>query len=95
MDGVTVGTRRESYQRIADKMPDRRNLVLAILDDREMTASEIAQELCDRGFTKYYDRNFVAPRLTELKAAGKVEAIGKRTCLRSGRNIAVWKRCEE
>lgn len=95
MNGVTFSTRNESYREITQKRTDRSNLILAILGNRAMTVSEIAQELCDRGFTKYYDRNFVAPRLTELKAAGKVETVGKRLCIRTGKNIAVWKRCDE
>ena len=41
------------------------------------------------------DRNFVAPRLTELKEAGKVRVIGKRACIMSGKMIAVWERVDK
>ena len=46
--------------------------------------------MLDSGVIAYYDRNFVAPRLTELKDAGIVEVVGKRTCIMSGKNVAVW-----
>ena len=49
-------------------------LVLNIAErsSRCLKISEIVKELLDEGIIKYYDRNFVAPRLTELKEAGKV-----------------------
>ena len=57
--------------------------------------SEIVKELLDEGIIKYYDRNFVAPRLTELKEAGKVKVVGKRKCIMSGKMIAVWERVDQ
>jgi hypothetical protein len=77
MSTNTMETRRESYEAIKPKRTDRRNLILEILGSRQMTASEITEELLAKGYIKYYDRNFVAPRLTELKDAGIVETVGK------------------
>lgn len=42
-----------------------------------MTAREIALELFKRGVTPNPERNHTAPRLTELREAGKVEAQTK------------------
>ena len=47
-------------------------------------------ELVAAGPLKYYDRNFVAPRLTELKGAGVLEVVGKKPSKRTGKNTAVW-----
>ena len=48
------------------------------------------QKLVAAGHLKYYDRNFVAPRLTELKGAGVLEVVGKKPSKRTGKNTAVW-----
>lgn len=55
-----------------------------------MTASEIAEALYRLGYTPYPERNYAAPRLTELLEAGKVEVVGKRFCAKTGRMIALW-----
>lgn len=95
MSEYTRETRRESYEAITAKRADRRALILEILGDRQMTASELTEELLAKGYIKYYDRNFVAPRLTELKETGQVMTVGKRICKRTGKNVAVWARKEQ
>lgn len=87
---ITYETRKEGHESVIDKKKDRHNLILDILGDRQMTVSEIVKAMLDSGVIAYYDRNFVAPRLTELKDAGIVEVVGKRTCIMSGKNVAVW-----
>ncbi len=87
---TTDETRRESYDAIIQKRKDRRNLILEVLGSRQLTVEELTDELLAKGYIKYYDRNFVAPRLTELKEAGIVETVGKRESQRSKKMIAVW-----
>lgn len=94
MNSNTLETRRESYDAIKPKRSDRRKLILEVLGSRQMTASELTEELLTKGYIKYYDRNFVAPRLTELKDAGIVETVGKRICKRTNKNVAIWARRE-
>lgn len=94
MNTNTMETRRESYDAIKAKRSDRRNLILEMLGSRQMTASELTEEMLAKGYIKYYDRNFVAPRLTELKDAGIVETVGKRLCKRTNKNVAIWARRE-
>ena len=91
---ITQETRRESYDAVKPTSQQRRVIILEILGDREMTANEIAETLYSKGITPFYERNFAAPRLTELKAEGRVEVVGKRLCGKTGRKIAVWKRVE-
>lgn len=93
--GIVEETRREGYESVASKRADRCDVILAILGNRQMTVSEIVKALLDESTIKYYDRNFVAPRLTELKEAGKVKVVGKRKCIMSGKMIAVWERVEQ
>lgn len=93
--GITKETRRESYEAIQPGSNQRQKIILEVLGDREMTANEIAEILYTKGYTPFYERNFAAPRLTELKAAGKVKTVGKRYCEKTGRMAAVWVRIQE
>lgn len=92
MNGVTSETRRESYDAIKPTAQSRRAAILEVLGDKEMTATEIAEALCAKGITPYGERNYAAPRLTELKIEGKVKTVGKRYCEKTSRRIAVWAR---
>ena len=91
---ITNETRRESYEAIIPKTADRKNLILEIMQDRAMTAHEITEELLAKGYIKYYDRNFVSPRLTELKEEGRAMVVGKKYCSKTQRNVSVWKAVE-
>ena len=68
MNATTKETRRESYAAILPKVNKRSALILDTLGDREMTVSEIAEELVRAGILPCFNRNYVAPRLTEIKA---------------------------
>lgn len=88
---ITDETRRESYGGAKQGAAARRRIILEILSGSEgMTAREIAVELHRRGITPSDERNYSAPRLTELKAAGKIEVTGKKICDRTGRSVAIW-----
>ena len=95
MDMVTNATRRESYDAVIPKTAARRRMILETLAGRDMTVSEIVEELRRNGVIRYYDRNFVAPRLTELKEDGLVETVGRRRSVMSGKTEAVWRRVGE
>lgn len=66
--------------------------MLEVLGGREMTVSEITEELVTAGKVPYFNRNYVAPRLTELKDMGIVETCGRRKATRSDATEAVWRR---
>ena len=96
MGGLTMDipreTRRESYNAAKQDAAARRRVILEILAEHSegMTAREVAGELHKRGITPTDERNFAAPRLTELKEAVKIIAVGKKPCAKTGRNVAVW-----
>lgn len=94
MNQTTKETRRKSYEAVLPKVKDRAKLILDTLGTREMTVSEITDCLVDAGRIPYFNRNFVAPRLTELKDMGIVETCGRRQSTRSGATEAVWRRKE-
>ena len=60
-----------------------------------LTAKEIACVMyCNRDIPTN-ERNFTAPRLTELSKQGIVEPIGKQRCTYTGKTVAVYKLLEE
>ena len=95
MSEITKETRRESYEAVLPKVNERCRLILRTLGKCEMTVSEIADELVKVGLIPYFNRNFVAPRLTEMKDLGIVETCGRRTATHSNVNEAVWRIKEE
>lgn len=64
--------------------------ILEVLEGREMTAKEIAVAMQCRGEIPTSERNFTAPRLTELTQKGVVEPIGKTKCKYTGKTVAVY-----
>ena len=94
MNEITKETRRESYDAILPKVKERARLVLETLGSRSMTVSEITEELVAAGRIPYFNRNYVAPRLSELKDMGIVETCGRRKATRSDATEAVWRRTE-
>lgn len=70
MNQTTKETRRRSYDAVLPKRAARCRLILENLGNRELTASEITEELVAAGRIPYFNRNYVAPRLTELKEIG-------------------------
>lgn len=84
MDRTTRETRRQSYDAVLPKREKRCRLILETLGDREMTASEIP----------YFNRNYVAPRLTEMKQMGILKTVGRRKATRSDATEAVWARAQ-
>ncbi|MCC8049583.1 MAG: DNA gyrase [Clostridiales bacterium] len=91
---TTKETRKASYEAVLPKTKDRSRLILETLGTRSMTVSEITDELVAAGRIPYYNRNYVAPRLSELKDMGIVETCGRRKSTRSDATEAVWRRKE-
>ena len=88
MNQTTKETRRRSYDAVLPKRAARR-LILETLGNRELTASEITEELVAAGRIPYFNRNYVAPRLTELKEIGILTTVGRRKATRSDATEAV------
>ena len=91
MDNITKETRRESYRAVLPSLTARQKTVLRILKEwGELTAQEVAAVLQLEGITPTDERNFAAPRLTELAEKGLVRAVGKKFCGKTGRKVSVW-----
>jgi hypothetical protein len=84
-------TRLESYEQITLLAEIRKKRILEILHIYgELTAQELATELYKRGYIPSDERNFTAPRLTELRKDGKVTPVGKKHCDKTGRRVTIW-----
>lgn len=65
--------------------------ILEIFDEKkELTAKECAVEMQRKGYIPYAERNFSAPRITELCQKGKLEPIGKKKCRYTGKTVGVY-----
>ena len=58
---------------------------------RELTAKEIAVEMFKRKYTDTSERNYSAPRLTELEEYGLVKIVEKKKCQYTGKLVSVYK----
>ena len=95
MNSTTLETRQLSFTDIQDKKKKRYEQILTRLSNREMTAKEIAVEMFELGMIASTERNYTAPRLTELEQMGYVEVIGKKKCEWTGKMVAVYRRKQQ
>lgn len=82
-------TRKESYETVDKRL--RYTQIKEILLNNELTAKEVAVEMYKKGYIPNTERNFSAPRLTELCQMGQVEIIGKKRCEYTGKKVSVYR----
>ena len=90
----TLENRRESMEKV-DKKTRYKQIYEILFGGKELTAKEIAVEMCKRGYIPTSERNFASPRLTEMSKLGIVEPIGKEKCKYTGKTVAVYKLLHE
>lgn len=86
---TSFDTRKESYDTV-DKRK-RYTQIKEILLNNDLTAKEVAVEMFKKGYVPTPERNFSAPRLTELCENGQVEIIGKKRCSYTGKKVSVYR----
>lgn len=90
---ITQETRRLSHENV-DK-EKRYKQILECMNGNQMTAKEAAVEMYKRGYIPTSERNFSAPRLTELEKKGLVKVVGKKKCEYTGKTVAIYKKVEK
>jgi repressor of nif and glnA expression len=85
---TTYETRRESNENV--NREKRYAQILNILRGKTMTAKEVAVEMNQRGYVPTSERNFAAPRLTELVNKGMVQVVGKKVCEYTNKKVAQY-----
>ena len=93
MNSITYKTRQLSFEDIQDKTKIRYIQILNRLD-RPKTAKELAVELFELEYIPSTERNYTAPRLTELEKMGYVKATDKKKCEYTGKTVAVYERTQ-
>ena len=89
---TTFETRAESNDLVPREL--RYKQIVEIFEDmkpRNLTAKEVAIFMHNRGFTPNDERNFSAPRLTELMQKGIVEPAGKTKCRYTGKTVTIYR----
>ena len=90
MTEITLETRHEANEKVSRQR--RYAQVLEILEESgPMTAKEISVRMCEKGYVNSTERNWCAPRLSELEFEGKVQVVGKKKCAYTGKTVAVYK----
>ena len=93
MNTVTMITRQLSFNDMQDQKRKRYEQILNRLG-KPKTAKELAVELFELGFIPSTERNYTAPRLTELEKMGFVKVIDKKKCEYTGKTVAVYERTQ-
>lgn len=90
---ITTETRRESHESIKPKKIPQKHVILSALSYMgKATARELAIYLCQTiRVIPSTERNYTAPRLSELDKEGKVIAVEKNRCSVTGKTVAVYK----
>lgn len=91
MNTITFMTRHKSYKDMQEHLSERHKHVLEILQDKEMTTREIAQELYKKHYTNTADVNNARPRITELESLGFVTADKTKKCSVTNKEVAVYR----
>ena len=95
MNIITFMTRYKSYEDMQEHLSSRHKQILEILQDKEMTTREIAQELYKRHYTNTADVNNARPRITELESLGFVIADKTKKCSITNKEAAVYRETTE
>lgn len=90
---ITAETRREGLAKAAPDTRTRRQKILDYLGyfPAGLTAEELTESMYCAGLIPVLDKNYIKPRLTELRKQGLVEPCGKRLSQSTGVHTAVWR----
>jgi hypothetical protein len=86
---TTLETRGEAQEKV-DKKKRYSQIIECLKECPEMTAKECAVMMMQKGYIPTSERNFTAPRLTEMSYQGIVEPVGKKVCEYTGHKVAVY-----
>ena len=87
---VTLGTRHDSHETVDKEKRYKQILEIMAEHSEPLTAKEIAVYMLSKGYTPTSERNFAAPRLTEMSQKGIVEPFGKKICSYTGKMVSVY-----
>jgi hypothetical protein len=86
-------TKRLSFRFIKPTIPARRQLILDVLGNKQMTTRELAYAVhkYTRGKVSI-DMNSVRPRVSEMVDAGILQECGTKKCRWTNKTVAIYER---
>lgn len=80
---------------LADKLARYRQIrgILSLYPEG-LTAKEIAHQMYEMHLVPTDERNFSAPRLTEMEEKGQVQVIGKKRCQWTNKRVSIYQLVE-
>lgn len=85
----TLECRHDSNEQV-DRNTRYRQIVEILEEFGDLSAREIASAMCLKGYAPTAERNWSAPRLTEMCEIGMVEQKGKKKCGVTKRSVSVY-----
>lgn len=86
---TTFDTRAEAHEQV-DKKKRYSQIIECLTENGVLTAKECAYIMMQKGYIPTAERNFTAPRMTELCRAGVIDQIAKKTCSWTGKKVTVY-----
>ena len=86
---TTMETRADAHEAV-DKQKRYSQIIECLSQCGALTAKECAVIMQGKGYIPTSERNFTAPRMTELSKNGVIEPIGKKVCAYTGKKVAVY-----
>ena len=86
---TTFDTRAEAHE-VVDKQKRYSQILECLMENGELTAKECANIMMMKGYIPTSERNFTAPRMTEMSQKGMIEPVGKKKCAWTGKTVAVY-----
>ncbi|MBO7325884.1 MAG: DNA gyrase [Clostridia bacterium] len=86
---TTLETRGEANETV-DRQKRYSQIMECLSECGALTAKECAVIMMKKGYIPTSERNFTAPRLTEMSKSGLVEPVGKKVCAYTGKRVAVY-----
>lgn len=92
---VTYETRREANDTVDKQKRYAEIKYILSRFPNGLTAKQIAVQMKRLGYTDSDERNWAAPRLTEMSYAGVVEPVGKIKCAYTGKKVSIYRLVKE
>ena len=86
---TSFDTRAEAHETV-DKKKRYSQIIECLTENGVLTAKECAYIMMQKGYIPTAERNFTAPRMTELCSTGQIEQVGKKTCSWTGKKVTVY-----
>ena len=93
-EDTTLETKTDANETV-DRQQRYKQILRCFEMEKQLTAKECAEMMCFFGYTPTSERNFTAPRITELCQRGILEPVGKKVCKYTGKTVAVYARRAE